>query len=86
MANDNVYVYTLETIENYYPRIMKIKVANNLIKDGIATKNKKDTDKIFIGDKNDYNRAIACSIIIIFISNKYFICILFVFCSNPIFY
>lgn len=60
MANDNVYVYTLETIENYYPRIMKIKVANNLIKDGIATKNKKDTDKIFIGDKNDYNRASYC--------------------------
>lgn len=41
MANDNVYVYTLETIENYYPRIMKIKVANNLIKDGIATKKQK---------------------------------------------
>lgn len=56
MANDNIYRYTIETIENYYPRIMKIKMANNLIRDGIATKNKKETDKIFVGDKEDYNR------------------------------
>lgn len=41
MANDNIYRYTIETIENYYPRIMKIKMANNLIRDGIATKTRK---------------------------------------------
>ena len=60
MANDNIYRYTIETIENYYPRIMKIKMANNLIRDGIATKNKKETDKIFVGDKEDYNRIAFC--------------------------
>lgn len=55
----DLYAYTLETVEKY-PRIMKIRVVNNLIKDGIATRNQKETEKIFIGDKNDDDKLIYC--------------------------